>query len=173
MASDLKNTEAFVKKYGKEVETEIKNRLLSYGKTASGKLYKSIRSDVREVKGEFILTFRMEDYGLYVDGGVKGHGKPDGFKGKDKPVVTTGKFKFGSKMPPNNAAFKSWMNGKGKSLGIPKEASFAVRRSIWIFGIAPTNFFTVPIKRREKQLAKGIEKAMALDFEQAVLKSFK
>lgn len=168
MASDLKNTEAFVKKYGKEVETEMKNRLISYGKKATGKLYKSIRSDVREVKGEFILTFRMEDYGLYVDGGVKGHGKPAGFQGKDKPVVTTGKFKFGSKMPPEGG-LKKWLKLKG----IPKEASFAVRRSIWIFGIAPTNFFTVPIKRREKQLAKGIEKAMALDFEQAVLKSFK
>ena len=169
MASEFKNTEKFVRKYGKEVEAEIKNRLLSFGKKASGKLYKSIRADVREEKAGFIVQFQMEDYGLYVDGGVKGHGKPEGFKGKNKPVVTTGKFRFGSKMPLDNKSIKDWLRIKG----IPKKESFAVRRSIWIFGIAPTNFFSIPVKRNEKRLQAGIEKNMALDFEQIIAKEFK
>ena len=169
MADKLINTEEFLKKYGKEVETEIKNRLLTYGKKASGKLYKSIRFEVKESIKSLDAVFRMEDYGLYVDGGVKGHGTPSGFGGKKKPVVTTGKFKFGEKMPPDNNNIRKWLKLKG----IPKEAGFAVRRSIWIFGIAPTNFFTIPIKRREKQLSAGIEKAMAKDFELIVSKSIK
>lgn len=169
MADKLINTEAFLKKYGKEVESEIKNRLLTYGKKASGKLYKSIRFEVKESIKSLDAVFRMEDYGLFVDGGVKGAGIPSGFQGKKKPVVTTGKFKFGQKMPPDNNTFKKWMKLKG----IPKDKSFAVRRSIWIFGIAPTNFFTIPIKRREKQLATGIEKAMGKDFELIVSKSIK
>lgn len=169
MASEFKNTEAFVRKYGKEVETEIKNRLLSYGKKASGKLYKSIRADVREEKAEFIVQFQMEDYGVYVDGGVKGAGKPSGFNGKDKPVVRTGRFSFHNKMPPNTKGIQDWLRIKG----IPKKAGFAVRRSIWIFGIAPTNFFTIPVKRNEKRLQAGIEKNMALDFEQIIAKQFK
>lgn len=169
MASDFKNTEKFVRTYGKEVEKEIKNRLLSAGKKASGKLIKSIRFDVRETKKEFLLTFEMEDYGLYVDKGVSGHGVPENFGGKKKQVVTTGKFKFGDKMPPDTSGLKSWLRLKG----IPKKQGFAVRRSIWIFGIAPTNFFTIPTTRRQKQFEQGIEKNMALDFESAIAKEFK
>jgi hypothetical protein len=169
MANDFKNTKAFIRKYGKEVESEIKTRLLNYGKKATGKLYKSIRADVKENKSEFILTVSMEDYGEYVDKGVSGAGIPKGFKGKKKQLVTSGKYKFGFSMPPDNKEFRKWVSIKG----IPKKASFPIRRSIWIFGIAPTNFFTIPIKRREKQFDKGVEKAMALDIENMIKKDLK
>lgn len=158
MANDLKNTEAFIRKYGKEVVDEIKNRLVGAGKKATGKLIKSIRF---EVKKELDITFKMADYGQYVDKGVSGAGIPDGFKGKLKPVVTSGKFKFRNKMPPDNKSMRDWMKIKG----IPKKASFPVRRSIWIFGISPTNFFTIPTTRRQKQFNKGVEENMAKDFD--------
>lgn len=168
MASEFKNTEAFVKKYGKEVESEIKKRLVGYGKKASGKLYNSIRSEVKEEKAGFLLTFQMEDYGLYVDKGVSGAGVPSGFNGKLKPVVKSGKFRFHDKMPPPES-IKSWLKIKG----IPEKASFPIRRSIWIFGIAPTQFFTIPTTRRQRQFEKGLEKNMALDFEKIIAKQFK
>lgn len=169
MANEFKNTEAFIRKYGKEVESEIKTRLLNNGKKATGKLYKSIRAEVVENKKEFILSISMEDYGNYVDKGVSGAGIPKGFKGKKKQVVTSGKFKFRDKMPPDNKDFRKWLSIKG----IPKKASFAVRRSIWIFGIAPTNFLTIPITRRQKQFEKGVEKAMAKDIEESLQKENK
>lgn len=168
MVDEFKNTEAFIRKYGKEVEQEIKNRLAGYNKKASGKLYKSIRAEVSEEKKEFILSFSMEEYGEYVDKGVQGAGVPKGFKGKKKPVVRTGPYKFRDKMPPEKE-FRNWLKFKG----IPKKASFPIRRSIWIFGIAPTNFFTIPVKRRQKQFNQGVEKAMAKDIEQQLAKEFK
>jgi hypothetical protein len=160
MADKLKNTEDFIKKYGKQVEDEIKARLLSAGKKASGKLYRSIKFNIRESVKELEVSWRMEDYGLYVDGGVKGAGVPNGFKGKKKQLVTTGRFKFGSKIPPESQINK-WLKIKG----IPKEASFPIRRSIWMFGIAPTNFWTIPTTRRQKQFEKGIEDNMAKDLD--------
>lgn len=172
MASEFKHTESFIKKYGDQVEQEIRNRLVSAGKVSSGKLFNSIRHEVRNVAGEIVLKFIMADHGKYVDKGVTGAGVPDGFKG-EKKKVNRGQFDkdsnrvhaFGSKMPPSKP-IRDWM----KIQGIPKKAEFPIRRSIWMFGIAPTNFFTIPTTRRQKQLEKGIEVNMARDFEDILSK---
>lgn len=172
MASEFKNTEAFVRKYGDSVEQEIRTRLVNNGKVSSGKLFDSLRKEVKEEKGNFLVRFYFvkpgKDYAAYVDKGVTGAGIPEGFKGKKKQV-NRGFYKFGSKMPPDNKSLRDWMSING----LPKEAGFAIRRSIWIFGIAPTNFFTIPTTRRQKQLEQGIAKNMALDFEQILAKQFK
>ena len=87
MASKYPETLAFIRKYGNSVEQEIETRLTNYGKIATGKLLDSIRYEVKETKEEFILTFEMNEYGKYVDKGVKPH--PEYLTGKGK-----GKSKF-------------------------------------------------------------------------------
>lgn len=160
MADNLKNTKDFIITFGKSVEQEIKTRLLNSNKKATGKLYKSIKFNYRDSVKELEVSWRMEDYGLFVDGGVKGSGIPNGFKGKRKPLITVGRFAYGSKMPPESA-LKNWLNIKG----LDKSLSFPIRRSIWIFGIAPTNFWTIPTTRRQKQYEKGLEKAFEKDLD--------
>ena len=157
MANKFTNTTAFIKRYGDQVETEIKNRLKNAGKFASGKLYKSIRHDVKIEKGQFVLRFFAEDYAKYVDKGVEG--------AKSKRAGEGGKsiYKFKDKMPPEKP-FKSWLRKKG----IPKDKSFAVRRSIYLYGITPTNFFTIPTTRRLKQFEKGVEENMIKDINKIV-----
>lgn len=157
MANKFTNTTAFIKRYGDQVETEIKNRLKNAGKFASGKLYKSIRHDVKIEKGRFVLRFFAEDYAKYVDKGVEG--------AKSKRAGEGGKsiYKFKDKMPPEKP-FKSWLIKKG----IPKDKSFAVRRSIYLYGITPTNFFTIPTTRRLKQFEKGVEENMIKDINKIV-----
>lgn len=157
MANKFTNTTAFIKRYGDQVETEIKNRLKNAGKFASGKLYKSIRHDVKIEKGQFVLRFFAEDYAKYVDKGVEG--------AKSKRAGEGGKsiYKFKDKMPPEKP-FRSWLRKKG----IPKDKSFAVRRSIYLYGITPTNFFTIPTTRRLKQFEKGVEENMIKDINKIV-----
>lgn len=157
MANKFTNTTAFIKRYGDQVETEIKNRLKNAGKFASGKLYKSIRHDVKIEKGQFVLRFFAEDYAKYVDKGVEG--------AKSKRAGDGGKsiYKFKDKMPPEKP-FRSWLRKKG----IPKDKSFAVRRSIYLYGITPTNFFTIPTTRRLKQFEKGVEENMIKDINKIV-----
>lgn len=155
MADRLKNTEAFIKRYGKQVEDEIKTRLLGYDKKASGKLYKSIKFQYRESVKQLEASWRMEDYGIYVDKGVKP--QPQYLNGKG-----TGKSKF-------IQALKKWCRIKG----IDENAAYPIRRNIWKFGIKPTNFFTIPTTRRQKYFEKELEKNIALDIDNQIQKELR
>ena len=163
MATKYPETLAFIRKYGNSVESEIETRLKNNGKYASGKLYKSIRYEVVENKNDFLLTFFMADYGTYVDKGVNGYERNIGgkFNFKDKSGTGTGsRSKF-------IESLKKWCRIKG----IPEGAAFPIRRNIWKYGIAPTNFFTIPTKRREKFYIKGVEEAMARDMDKQIQKA--
>lgn len=148
-------TEAFIRKYGDSVENEIEARLTGHNKIASGKLYDSIRYEVKETKKEFILSFIMAEYGQYVDKGVK----PKKYLGMKRK-------KGGSKKSKFIEALMKWCKIKG----LPTNAAFPIRRNIWKFGIAPTNFFTIPTTRRQKYFEKELEKAMARDIDNQLQK---
>jgi hypothetical protein len=150
MAEQYKYTEKYLNKYGKEVVSEIKNRLTN---NATGDLKKSIKYS-----------------------GVSGKGKIKGFKGKSKKVqkgqvdkFEGRRYAFKDKMPPEDSGFRKWLKIKG----IDKSASFVIRRSIWMFGIQPTNFFTIPTTRRQKQFEQGLGDAMALDIDKQLEKELK
>lgn len=148
MASEYKNTEAFIKRYGKQVEEEIKTRLLGNDKKASGKLYRSIKFQYRDSLKELEASWRMEEYGVYVDKGVKP--QPQYLTGKG----SGGKSKF-------IESLKKWCKIKG----IPQGAAYPIRRNIWKFGIKPTNFFTIPTTRRAKYYEEQIGINMAKDLD--------
>lgn len=154
MASKYPETLAFIKKYGDSVENEIESRLHGHDKIASGKLYDSIRYEVKETKAEFILSFLMADYGKYVDKGVKP--QPQYLNGKG-----SGKSKF-------IESLKKWCRIKG----LPEGAAYPIRKSIWKYGIAPTNFFTIPTTRRQKYFESELGKAMAKDIDKQLQDEF-
>ena len=158
MAENYKETKAFLRKYGDSVEQEIEKRLTNNGKIASGKLYDSIRYEVKETKSEFIISFLMADYGDYVDKGVQGSESGKAGKGGKS------KYKYRNLMPPETREFRSWLKLKG----IPKEKSYVIRRSIWKFGITPTNFFTIPTTRRQKYFDEQVAIAMAKDIDKQI-----
>ncbi len=171
MAEQYKFTEKYLNKYGKEVVSEIKNRLTN---NATGDLKKSIKYKID--KNELTLSFYMNEYGKYIDSGVSGKGKIKGFKGKSKKVqkghvdkFEGRRYAFKDKMPPEDSGFRKWLKIKG----IDKGASFVIRRSIWMFGIQPTNFFTIPTTRRQKQFEQGLGDAMALDIDKQLEKELK
>lgn len=151
--TEYKHTEKFIRDYANSVESEIETRLHNAGKIASGRLYDSIGYELKETNARFVLTFKMADYGKYVDKGVK----PS--KYANSTGGGTGKSAF-------IAALQKWCVLKG----LPKEAAFPIRRHIWKVGIPPTNFFTIPTTRRVKQLERGVEKNMAIDIEDFIKK---
>lgn len=156
MANNFKNTRAYIVKYGNEVENEIETRLTNNGKIASGDLYDSIRYEIKEDSKKFVITFKMADYGKYVDKGTK----------PSKYANSTGK---GTGKSPFIKSLMKWCEIKG----LPKQAAFPIRRKIWETGQPATNFFTIPTTRRAKQFEKGVEKAMALDVDQYIKKQVK
>jgi hypothetical protein len=165
MAKEYSNVEAFIRKYGEEVANEMRTRLSNAGKVASGRLYRSIKFNIRQSVKELEASWRMADYGEYVDKGVEGavsHKAGDGGKSEYK-------FGKGSKSKQKEKSLKSWMKLKG----IPKEKYYPISRNIWMFGITPTNFFTIPTRRRQKQFEAGLEKAMVKDLDIMIEKQIK
>lgn len=130
-------------KYGEEVVAEMQTRLKSNGKVATSTLLNSIGYDARKTSTDKAeLVFFMADYGIYVD------------KGR-KP----------GKMPPISKIEK-WCRVKG----IPEAAAFPIARKIGRFGIAPTNFFTIPTTRRLKQFQDKVSKESAKFIEAELIK---
>jgi len=161
----FKNTENYIETYGEQVTKEIQNRLKSHGKYATGKLYKSIKFELKKNKEDIIILFKMADYGQYVDKGVNGWKKRTGGKYQFKPKDGNG---TGGKSKFIQSLFK-WCQAKG----MDKNAAFAIRRKVWRDGISPTNFFTIPTTRRQKQFEKGVERNMIKDIEIQLQKEFK
>ena len=165
MQSKFPITRKYIETYGKSVESEIKKRLKGHDKYASGKLYESIRFIMKETPKDFTLDFTMLDYGKYVDKGVKGS--------KTNKAGNT-PYKYTNKMPPTKV-FDKWVlrkglaprDKKGKFLNRDK-IKFAIARSIFLHGVAPTNVFTIPTRRRAKQLEAGVGNAMAQDLDKMI-----
>lgn len=165
MQSKFPITRKYIETYGKSVESEIKKRLKGHDKYASGKLYESIRFIMKETPKDFTLDFTMLDYGKYVDKGVKGS--------KTNKAGNT-PYKYTNKMPPTKV-FDKWVlrkglaprDKKGKFLNRDR-IKFAIARSIFLHGVAPTNFFTIPTTRRAKQFEAGVGNAMAQDLDKMI-----
>lgn len=156
MANDFPNTRKFITRYANQVEQEIENRLFNLGKVASGELYDSIGYTITDTGKRIKLTFKMADYGKYVDKGTK----------PSKYADSTGK---GSGKSEFIKSLMKWCQIKG----LPKGAAFPIRRKIWKTGLPATNFFTIPTTRRKKYFEREYERNMALDVELAVEKELK
>lgn len=86
-----------------------------------GGLYNSIVANMTD--NNYGFEIGMADYGYYVDAGVKPH-----------PEYLSGQGAGGNS--PFIASLMEWARNKG----LPEGSAFAIRRNIWKFGIAPTNF---------------------------------
>ena len=164
---DVKNS---LDKFGKSVVKQSRTQLTKKKKNASKALYNSIDYDLKVSKNSFELSFSMEDYGTFVDKGVKGVGgtKADGSNWKKKKVVGS-KFKYTNKKPPASA-FNNWTvrkgiapRGKGGQFTTRKGLQFAIANSVYHTGLETTNFFTKPFEAAFKRLPDDLVQAFGLE----------
>lgn len=156
--------------FGRSVVENSKKRLSK--KNASGSLSKSLDYKLKISKNSFQLDFEMEDYGKFIDKGVKGVGgtKADG-KAWKKKRVTNNLYKYTNKRPPVKA-FNSWTvkrgiaprNKKGQ-FTTRKGLMFAIAESVYRTGLETTNFFTKPFEKAFKKLPDEVVKAYGLEVE--------
>jgi hypothetical protein len=151
-------TRKYLTEYGQSVIGEMKTRLTNQGKEATGTLHKSLKFRTQEKDNEFIVSFFMAEYGQYVDKGVNGYARRVGSIYSFKP-------KDGNHKPQRKSKFIESLKKWCKVKGLPEGAAFPIRRNIWKFGIKPTNFFTIPTTRRQKQFEQMIAKNMAKDID--------
>lgn len=106
--------------YGRETINAIVTKLKSLNKKASGRLLKSLKSDLKILINSITLELSMEDYGQYVVLGRK-----------------PGKY-----APPKD--IQDWVRVKGieRNPKKIKSTAFLVNRKIYKFGIKPTDFIS-------------------------------
>jgi len=162
----MKNVENYLNSVGKQFVKRSRAILKNKGK-GGGRLEKSIRANVKETANGYTLQFFMEDYGTFVDKGVKGAGGTIktgdhagswggrrwfiNYKGKrqDSPYkFGTGTGKKGG-LTKGIGSFIKKKNLQPRSATgqymSPKGLRAAIVRVIWIKGIHGISFFQKPL----------------------------
>ena len=156
-------------RFGKSLVKESRKNLTKDGKRASNKLYKSLEYDVHVHKNSFSFAFSMEDYGDFVDKGVRGAGgvrkttskfKSRNNKGKLWKIKGKGsKYKFGKSGGISPKHFTAWAKLKGLS-------PFAVAKAVYHQGIETTEFYSKPFASAFKRLPDELVEAYSLDLDE-------
>lgn len=146
-------------RFVRHVVSQAKKNLTQKDKKASGKLYNSIKGEAKSFPNSIGIYFEMEPYGMFQDQGVKG----------TKSGQSYSNFKYTNKMPPPKA-FDKWTirrglapRDKGGKFKSRKSLNFAIARSVYEKGIAPTLFFTKPFEAAFKNLPEDLVEVFGLE----------
>jgi len=152
--------------FAKRVKQQSKSNLTKKDKKDTSALYDSIDYELKVSKNSFRLSFEMEDYGIFVDKGVKG--KTSSSKAPTSP------FKFGTGTGRKGGltdGIGGWVRrkriqfkqrGTGKFMSYESTA-FLITRSIYNTGIRTTNFFTKPFENEFNKLPSQVVEAYGLE----------
>lgn len=177
--------------FAKYVIDESRKNLIR-DKKAEGALYDTLGHQVTKTAKGFKLVMEMEDYGKFVDKGVKGadpsnlspNAKKTGQQAPDSP------YRFGTGRTGNWGNFVKRMslfakqknirfrehkivNGKKVSTGRFARGGFdsvgyIIARNIYNRGIKPSMFFTEPFAKAFKTLPQELLKAYAVGIEKQI-----
>lgn len=163
--------ETVLNRFRKQVIDGSRKQLKLQKKNVSGKLARSLDSELNVFPNSFSLSFFMEEYAYYQDRGVKG-------KTSTYPEIarygTLAKFGSGKgKKGGLTEGIKKWVKNKRFQFQDKKtkrflsynSTAFLITRSIWNKGLKPSLFFTKPFEKAFKQLPNDVINAYALEVE--------
>jgi len=148
------NVDATIKRFRDYVIQQSRSNLTKSGHNNTKGLYNSIKGEIITENGYSIVGFSMDDYGMFVDKGVKG--KSSSLKAPNSP------FKFGSGTGRKGGltqGINKWVKQKrfqfrdrntGKFMSYESTA-YLITRSIFHNGIKPSLFFTKPFEAGYKK----------------------
>jgi hypothetical protein len=174
--------DAVINKYAKYVVQQAKSNLTK-AKKGGGPLYESIAYKItKEGSTAYLISFLMENYGLFVDEGVQGanpslvNSSKTGRVGIQKAPLS--KFKYTSKMPPmqmladwaksKNVRFRVGKGQKGGGqfkAGSYQSMGFWLQKSIYAQGMEPTYFFSKPFNNGQFDLSENMLDAFVQDID--------
>lgn len=165
----LKNLQTELQSFGKYVVQQSRSNLTKQKHNVSKDLYNSIHYKLEENNGNFDLAFIMDEYGTFLDKGVKG-ANPSLVKG-GKQKGGNSPYSFRNKRPPMQP-IADWAKkrnirlrdkeGKFKK-GNYRTIGFILQRSIFAQGIKPSMFFTKPFLAAFDRYPELLSKAFAQD----------
>jgi hypothetical protein len=178
---DFKETKKELADFAKYVIQQARSNLTKEGKSNTGALYKSLDYEIDIEKGAILVDFIMEDYGEFVDQGVKGknpNSLPQGAKWSGIQKAPNSPFKFGkNKSKGLRAAINRWTiqkglkgvrDAKGRFIG-RKSLQYLITRSIYLSGLKTTLFFTKPFNKGLQRFTDKFLDAFALDIENGII----
>lgn len=164
----MNETKTYLDRFGKFIVQQSKTNLSKKRKRDTNELYNSISYELKVGKNSFELSFKMADYGKFVDLGVKGFSSSS--KAPNSP------FKFGSGTGMSGGLTKGidgWVRrkriqfknrGNGQFMSY-EQTAFLVRNSVWNKGIATTNFFQRPFELAFQKLPDDLVTRFGLDLD--------
>lgn len=165
----LKNLQTELQAFGKYVVQQSRSNLTKQKHNVSKDLYNSIHYDLIEKNGNFDLAFIMDEYGTFLDKGVKGANPSLVKDGKQKGGNSP--YSFKTKRPPMQP-LADWAKkrnirlrdkeGKFKK-GNYRTIGFILQQSIFAQGIKPSMFFTKPFLVAFDRYPQLLTKAFAQD----------
>tara|TARA_R110000787_G_scaffold179555_2_gene291406 strand:+ start:1277 stop:1792 length:516 start_codon:yes stop_codon:yes gene_type:complete len=163
---DFKQTKAALESFAKFVIKQSRTNLTKKKKNVTSSLYESLGYDLNVSKNSFYLEFYMDEYGAFVDEGVKG-------KKSNYPENRNSRFSFNTKRPPMQP-LADWAkkknirlrDAKGKfKKGNYKTIGFILAKSIFEKGIKASFFFTKPFEQGFEKLPNELVDKFALDID--------
>ena len=170
---DFKNVDEVLNAYAEYVVDSAKKNLVDERKSL-GDLYKSVSYKYEKSQDLFLLDFLMEDYGTFVDKGVRG--KTSTYP---ETAASLSQFQYGSGNFPKyglREGIKGWLekkrfqwrDKKGKFMSYDT-MTYLISRSIYNKGLKANLFFTTPFELGLQKLPKQLTDAFSLDIENAII----
>jgi len=170
---DFKNVDEVLNAYAEYVVDSAKKNLVDERKSL-GDLYKSVSYKYEKSQDLFLLDFLMEDYGTFVDKGVRG--KTSTYP---ETKAALSQFQYGSGNFPKGGlrdGIKGWLekkrfqwrDKKGKFMSYDT-MTYLISRSIYNKGLKANLFFTTPFELGLQNLPKQLTDAFSLDIENAII----
>jgi hypothetical protein len=158
--------------FGKNVIKQSRSNLTRANAKNKGNLYNSLAFNLSIGKSSFTLAFSMEDYGQFIDEGVRGANPSSVKNGKQKAQGSP--FSFKNKKPPMQPLME-WAKSKNIRLrdakgkytkGNYRTIGFILQKRIFAQGIKPTMFFTKAFVSSFKSLPDEVVEAYNLDIQE-------
>ena len=170
---DFKNVDEVLNAYAEYVVDSAKKNLVDERKSL-GDLYKSVSYKYEKSQDLFLLDFLMEDYGTFVDKGVRG--KTSTYP---ETKASLSQFQYGSGNFPKGGlteGIKGWLEKKrfqwrderGRFMSY-ESMSYIIARSIYNKGLKANLFFTTPFEFGLRNLPINLKDAFKLDIENAII----
>ena len=166
---EFNNLEAVMTQYAKYVIQQSRSRLTKDDK-GGGDLYNSLSYNLLEDDQAMLVEFMMEDYGAFVDRGVKG-------KTSTYPQTSAAlsPFQYGSGTGPKGGLTKGidkwlkkknfrWRDDLGRFISF-KSMRYLIVKKIYFQGLKANTFFSRPFKAGVDKYELKLSKAFAADIE--------
>ena len=169
---DFKKTKQALELFAKAVKLKARKNLKKEKQISSGKLLDSIDYNLNVSPNSFSLEFYMEDYGTFMDLGVKGS-KSTYPESRNSPYKYSGRFKM-----INPASLDKWLIKKSLA---PRDESgrfierknlkYMIATSIYRKGLKGSRFFTSAFEEEFKNIDQQVQEAFGLDLDDFLIKT--